>query len=147
SRWSLSNVVRRVAITSPSSAGCIDRRGRPAVRAAGPAAGLDHTHILRLVALAPGANLELDPLSLLQTAIPRAGNVRIVNEDVRFALTGDEAVTLLGVEKLHDASSHDRTLFTHAPAGRLAATSTLGPGSGVEGIGPRPDCTNYSMPH
>src|SRR5690606_27348072 len=65
-----------------------------------------HPDVLRLVALAAGADLELDLLAGLERAIALALDVGVVDEDVVHPVARDEAVALLGVEELHRADCH-----------------------------------------
>ena len=65
----------------------------------------DGADVLRLVTLTPGADVELDTLTLFERLVARPLDRREVDENVVTLLPGDEAETLLRVEKLHSACS------------------------------------------
>src|SRR4051812_48011547 len=65
----------------------------------------DDADVLRLFALAAGADVELDGLAFLEGAVAGALDRREVHEHVGPVLTGDEAVALLRVEPFHTACS------------------------------------------
>jgi hypothetical protein len=71
-----------------------------------PGVGSDHADVLRLITLATRADIELDGLALLEGTVARSLNVAVVDEDVIGTLAGDEAVALLGIEKLHGSCRH-----------------------------------------
>src|SRR3954453_4767557 len=73
----------------------------------GPAS--DRADVLRLRALAAGADLELDPLALFEGLETLALDRREVHEHVVATLTRDESETLVGIEELHSALH----LFAH----------------------------------
>src|SRR5262249_59258022 len=88
-------------------------------------ASSDDSNVLGFLALAARGDVELDALALLQRAVALALNRREVDEDVVRAFTLDEAVTLLGIEKLHCAlRCHSDSLTSCDPAG----VSTRQPG-------------------
>src|SRR6266568_1371235 len=69
--------------------------------------GLERADLLGLRALRASPGGELDPLVLRKAAETVGLDGRVVNEDVGGAVVGgNEAVTLVGVEPLHDALSH-----------------------------------------
>src|SRR5271165_6303201 len=61
--------------------------------------------VLRLFTLAARSHVELDLLPFTQGLVAAPLNVRVVDEHVVPILSRDEAVALLGVEKLHCSSS------------------------------------------
>ena len=63
-------------------------------------------NVLGLVTLAAGGHVEFDLLALFEVLVARAGDVRVMHEDVVARVTGDEAEALLGVEELHGSCSH-----------------------------------------
>src|SRR5688500_17242160 len=103
SRSRLPKLVPLLAI-SPQFRTRVGRRPEPAARSRD--SGSDDPNVLRLLALAAGRDVELDPLTLLEGAVPVALDVREVDKHVVAALASDEAVALLIVEPLHGASSH-----------------------------------------
>src|SRR5205807_4620849 len=62
--------------------------------------------VLSFFALPALADVELDALAVLERLVALSLDLRVVDEDVFALVTGDEAVTLLGVEELHGACSH-----------------------------------------
>jgi hypothetical protein len=80
------------AVVLPKAPIALGRRGT---------ASSDGPYVAGFVALAPWTDLELDYLSLGENCL--AGDVRLVDEDVFLALTGDEAEALVLVEELHCA--------------------------------------------
>src|SRR6478736_8148933 len=72
----------------------------------------ERTDVLRLRALRPLGDVELDLLVLVQRLVALRLDGRVVNEDVVAAvLLGDEAEALLSVEPLHGALSHAHFLL------------------------------------
>src|SRR5437588_8661227 len=67
----------------------------------------DHPNVLRFLTLLAGCDIELDALALVQGLIAVALNIREVDEHILALLTGDETVTLVGVEELHGALCHE----------------------------------------
>src|SRR5687768_730955 len=68
----------------------------------------ERTDVLRLGALGALGDVELDLLVLVQRLVAVGLDGRVVHEDVVAAvLLRDEAETLLGVEPLNGALSHD----------------------------------------
>src|SRR5262249_15367917 len=89
---------------------------RPARSSAGPGPALtpslDRADLLRLRPLRASAGGEVHPLVLLEGAEPVHLDCGVVHEDVsRAVVRGDEAVPLVGVEPLHGALSHERSLL------------------------------------
>jgi hypothetical protein len=68
--------------------------------------GSDGADVLGFLTLPARADIELDALAVLERLVPVALDLRVVDEDVLALVTGDEPVTLLGVEELHSACSH-----------------------------------------
>ena len=68
--------------------------------------GSDGPNVQGLGALAAGADLEIDDLTLLEGLVARDVDVGVVNEDVLAVFTGDEAISLVGVEELDGALWH-----------------------------------------
>lgn len=69
-------------------------------------AELDRADVLGLVALTTRHDVELDGLTLLEVLEATPGDAGVVHEDIGAALAGDEAVALLGIEKLDCACGH-----------------------------------------
>src|SRR4051794_16075625 len=90
------------------------RRDAPAPHPYGCGAGRsgsERADVRGLRALLALGNLELDPLVLVQAAVPRGLDRGEVGEDVRAAVVrGDEAEALVRVEPLHNAGNHVRLL-------------------------------------
>src|SRR3954471_19764152 len=82
------------------------RPRRPAGRRFSTSGSARPPDVGRLQALGPLADVELDPLVLLEAAEPRFLNGTEVYEHIRTVLLGDEAVALLRVEPLHNTSCH-----------------------------------------
>ena len=70
----------------------------------------DELDVLRLLALRTRRHLELDSLALFEGAIAGRLDRAVVHEDVGAALTGDEAVALLGVEPFDGTGSQSDPL-------------------------------------
>ena len=66
---------------------------------------------------------ELDRLVGLEGATAAADDVAVVNEEVLFTFTGDEAVALLVVEELDRTGSHRAASFPCLPRARLACAT------------------------
>jgi hypothetical protein len=77
-------------------------RRQPASRAAYAFAS-DDADVLSFVALAAASSVELDPLAFLERLVTVTLDRRKVNEHVVTLIAGDEAVALLGIEKLDSA--------------------------------------------
>src|SRR5947209_15178998 len=61
----------------------------------------DGPDVLRLFALAPRRNVELNALPLVQRLVARALDVGVMHEDVVAFVTSDETKALFGVEELN----------------------------------------------
>ena len=72
---------------------------------------LEGANVLCLITLAPRNNVELDGLALLEVLEAVTGDSGVVHEDICAALAGDEAVALLGIEKLDSACGHSSSSF------------------------------------
>src|SRR5262249_60431220 len=92
----------------------------------------DNPDVLRFLALPTGCNVELDPLALVEGAIPVTLDRGIVHEDVVPPLDGDEAVALLSVEPL-DRSGRCHVLLAPCRAQPMSASvgDVLGKVSGA----------------
>ena len=77
----------------------------------------DAANVLRLVTLAARDDVEFDGLALLEVLEAATGDAGVVHEHICAALAGDEAVALLGIEKLDCACGHLILLSTHRVAG------------------------------
>src|SRR5690242_18894319 len=88
----------------------------------------ERTDVLRLRALGALGDVELDLLVLVQRLVAVGLDGRIMHEDVVAAfLLRDEAETLLGVEPLNGALSHDaRYSFVGARAATSATRTRCG---------------------
>src|SRR4029079_11418031 len=86
----------------------------------------DGTHVLCLGTLLPLGHVELDLLVLLEVPVAGSRDRREVDEHVRSALLGDEAVPLLGVEPLQHAGCHTAIPSFPGPPG-LAVRRPGGP--------------------
>src|SRR4029077_12875891 len=74
----------------------------------------DGANVLCFVTLATGRHVELDLLAFFECPVAIALDVGVVDEDVLApAFERDEAVALLGVEKLDSSSRHYTYLFFH----------------------------------
>ena len=71
--------------------------------------GSDRTDVEGFRALAAGADLELDGLTLVETAVAIARDVGVVDEHVLASLDGEEPEPLLAIEKLYGTSRHEFT--------------------------------------
>src|SRR5207344_3411656 len=78
-------------------------------RSVGRRGSSDHSDGTRLWTLGAGLDLELDPLTLVESAEAVHSDRRVVDEHVRATVDRDEAVTLLRVEPLDGALSHTFT--------------------------------------
>jgi len=85
----------------------------------------DHAYVLCLLTFAAGADLELDLLADLETAISVALDSCVVDEDVVAFVSGDEPVALLVVEELDGASRQCVSRFWSA-SGRPNGSLTIG---------------------
>src|SRR5262245_55625348 len=72
--------------------------------------GSDHTHLLGFLTLPAGRDLELDGIIVVEVLVAIAFDVGEVDEHVAAPFSRDEAVTLLGIEKLDCASGHSMIL-------------------------------------
>jgi len=98
---------------APSPDGAADRCGtlerRPPPRWGPVTGGSDRADVEGFRALAAGADLELDGLTLVEAAVAIARDVGVVDEHVLASLDGDESEPLLAIEKLYGASRHEFT--------------------------------------
>jgi len=94
------------ATGSPRARTRRDRRpeGRRSLRRTGSS---ESANVVGFVALAAGADVELDLLTFVEGLEALAGDVREVDEHVVAVLAGDEAEALLSVEELHSACSQN----------------------------------------
>ena len=74
----------------------------------------DHSNVLRFLTLLAGSDIEFDALTLVQRLEAAALDVREMDEHVVALLTGDEPVTLFGVEELHGALCHKYSFLSAA---------------------------------
>src|SRR6185312_7052296 len=81
----------------------------------------ERTNVLRLGALRPLCDVEVDLLVLLQAAVTVSLDRRVVDEDVSAALDGNEAEALLSVEPLHNTLRHVLSLTRIRHPHRAAA--------------------------
>src|SRR5262249_24583599 len=93
---------------------CDGRGRRPRRRCLRLSRRSDNPDVLRFLALPTGCNVELDPLALVEGAIPVTLDRGIVHEDVVPPLDGDEAVAFLAVEPL-DRSGRCHVLLCSLP--------------------------------
>src|SRR5512133_3231620 len=80
-------------------------RGRPTATGAWRRRS-DRADVLCFLALLAWADVELDALALLQSAVAGGLDCRVVDEHVVAVFALDEAVALLGVEPLHSSCRH-----------------------------------------
>src|SRR5512135_2566917 len=116
-------------VTAGVRASCRGGRKTSQSRLLAGAPGLQARDPLGLRALLALRHDELDPLPLVEAAIPAAVNRRVVNEDVGPAVVlGDETEALLGVEPFDGALSHVALLLTGVdPVPRLRAGDAAKP--------------------
>jgi hypothetical protein len=105
-------------------------RDRPADE---PGLVADRPDVLGLRALLALGDIELDPLVLIEAAVARRVDGRVVDENVgTAAIWGDETETLLAVEPLHAALSHSllpgKTVSAHRTARPAEAAGNAPPG-------------------
>src|SRR5215211_2907783 len=82
------------------------RQGQLGVSGPGRWLLFDEPHLGGLGALLAFGHLELDGLPLLQRAVAGGFNRAEVDEDIRAAIDGDEAIALVSVEPLDSSSGH-----------------------------------------
>src|SRR5688572_28602164 len=70
------------------------------------ARGLDGPDVLGFLTLSTRRHVELDALAVLERLVALSLDLREVHEDILALVTGDEPVTLLGVEELHGTCGH-----------------------------------------